>query len=255
MSLCRSMAGRLVGGTTGGGEERMELGLQPSSGQAFGWMEDVTHHNSPLSNSCMKKTVGRTTTNAERRQIITLTRALVSFIEYELLGSGLRGMAVLGIDFEISLEIDMWLVDRLTAEQQRRQRVMEMKTLYPKGSPATPFGGHWPVMRNAFRSQSANPANSPNTSPAQPQPSTAAFLLLCLSLHALLRHSLLLLSQPDIFENQPTPTSLVIDRRPPAVTLIIVSRNLTTLRFPLLDQAPRFNLSLLPTFASRPDLH
>ena len=55
----------------------------------------------------MKKTVGRTNTNAERRQIITLTRALVSVIEYELLGSGLRGMAVLGIDFEISLEIDM----------------------------------------------------------------------------------------------------------------------------------------------------
>jgi hypothetical protein len=47
MSLCRSMAGRLVGGTTGGGEERMELGLQPSSGQAFGWMEDVTHHIRP----------------------------------------------------------------------------------------------------------------------------------------------------------------------------------------------------------------
>jgi hypothetical protein len=103
-------------------------------------------------------------------------------------------------------------------------------------------------MRNAFRFQSANPANSPNTSPAQPQPSTAAFLLLCLYLHALLRHSLLLLSQPDIFENQLTPTSLVIDRRPPAVTLIIVSRNLTTLRFPLLDQAPRFNLSLTANF-------
>ena len=61
----------------------------------------------PEFNSCMKKTAGRTNTNAERRQIITLTRALVSVIEYELLGSGLRGMGRLGIDFEISLEIDM----------------------------------------------------------------------------------------------------------------------------------------------------
>jgi hypothetical protein len=42
-------------------------------------------------------------------------------------------MGRLGIDFEISLEIDMWLVGRLTAEQQRRQRVMEMNTLYLKG--------------------------------------------------------------------------------------------------------------------------
>ena len=61
---------------------------------------------------------------------------------------------------------------------------------------ATPFGGHppdWPVMRPALRSSSANSANSPNTKPPpgppQPQPSIATFLLLCLYLHSLLRHS------------------------------------------------------------------
>jgi hypothetical protein len=76
--------------------------------------------------------VRRTNTKTERRQI-TLSRAFVSVIEYELLGFWTQGYGRLGIDFEISLEIDMWLVDQLIAEQQRRQRVMGMKTLYLKG--------------------------------------------------------------------------------------------------------------------------
>jgi hypothetical protein len=98
-------------------------------------------------------------------------------------------------------------------------------------------------MRDAFRSQSANPANSPNTSPPpSPSPALLHFSSCVCTCTPLLRTFTTCLSQPDIFENQPTPTSLVIDRRPPAVTLVIVSRNLTTLRFPPSRPSPSLQL-------------
>lgn len=58
-------------------------------------------------------------------------------------------------------------------------------------------------MRNAFRSQSANPANSPNTSPAQPQPqpSIAALLHCCISPPVFV-----LARSPSTFTTSPLPT-------------------------------------------------
>jgi hypothetical protein len=37
------------------------------------------------------------------------------------------------MDFEISLEIGMWLVDQLIVEQRRRQRVMEFEDTLLEG--------------------------------------------------------------------------------------------------------------------------
>lgn len=139
---------------------------------------------------------------------------------------------------------------------------MEVALLLPPKTPALPIPPIHPIRGTC---PAPAPALHCCISPATASGPYASLLtlrfaallptsLLCLCLHSLPRHSRpRLLSRPtptNFFEHQSTPTSLVIDRRPPAATLVIVSRHLTSplCGVPLLDQAPRFNSSLTANF-------